>query len=105
MKQDDVKTALTASKPRRKDLENFGMEHVEPGDNARYLRQAMVSLDLPPIDISDPEQVWDRAMAYLNHCADNDRKPQLIGLANWLGVSRDTVNRRRIQRGHTLRHD
>lgn len=76
----------------RPDLQNFGEEYVEPGDNARYLRHALVSLDLPPIDISDPKQVESRIREYFNYCIDNDRKPNMIGLANWLGVSRDTLN-------------
>lgn len=76
----------------RPDLQNFGEEYVEPGDNARYLRHALVSLDLPPIDISDPKQVESRIREYFNYCIDNDRKPNMIGLANWLGVSRETVN-------------
>jgi hypothetical protein len=70
---------------------NFGEEHVEPGDNARYLRYAMASLDLPPIDISDPAQVEKRIKEYLDHCVKNDRKPNMVGMANWLGVERETV--------------
>lgn len=66
--------------------------NVEPGDNSRYVRYAMASWDLPPIDISDPDQVYHRITDYFNYCAENDRKPQLTGMANWLGVSRDTLN-------------
>ena len=68
------------------------MEDVQPGDNARYIRYALASWDLPPIDISDPEQVQARILQYFQFCADNDRKPQIIGMANWLGVSRATIN-------------
>lgn len=70
---------------------NFGEENVKPGDNSRYLRYAMVSLDLPPIDISDPDQVQNRINEYFLFCIENDRKPNMIGMANWLGVDRDTV--------------
>ena len=79
-------------KRNRPDLANFGQENVEPGDNARYLRYAMVAFDLPPIDIADPEQVKNRIELYLTHCIDNDRKPSIAGVANWLGISRDTLN-------------
>ena len=65
---------------------------VEPGDNARYIRHALVAWDLPPIDISDPAQVRQRITDYFNYCAQNDRKPQLVAMANWLGVSRETLN-------------
>ena len=74
------------------DLTAEGGENLQPGDNARYVRMAMASWDLPPIDISDPEQVKQRIALYFQHCADNDRKPQLIGMANWLGVDRSTIN-------------
>lgn len=76
----------------RPDLQKFGYENTEPGDNARYLRYAMASLDLPPIDISDEKQVEKRIYDYFRFCIDNDRKPNMVGMANWLGVSRNTVN-------------
>ena len=37
---------------------------MAPGENSRYIRHAMVSFGLPPIDISDPEQVADRIGAF-----------------------------------------
>lgn len=74
------------------DLAADGGVNIEPGDNSRYIRLAMASWNLPPIDISDPVQVEQRIGEYFQHCADNDRKPQIVGMANWLGVSRDTVN-------------
>lgn len=76
----------------RPDLAKFGEENTEPGDNARYLRFARVSLSLPPIDISDASQVEGRINQYFDYCEENDRKPNMIGMANWLGVSRETVN-------------
>lgn len=91
-KNDITTTGKQKRHRNRPDLQNFGEEYVEPGDNARYLRHALVSLDLPPIDISDPKQVESRIREYFNYCIDNDRKPNMIGLANWLGVSRDTLN-------------
>lgn len=64
----------------------------EPGENARYLRYALVSLDLPPIDISDINQCEKRAHDYFNFCIDNDRKPNIVGLCNWLGITRETFH-------------
>ena len=64
---------------------------VEPGEVSRYVRYAMASIDLPPIDISDPEQVRERIRQYFQFCVDNDRKPQIVGMANWLGVDRTTI--------------
>lgn len=65
---------------------------TEPGDNAKYIRFAMASWNLPPIDISDPNQVQNRIAEYFDFCQQNDRKPQIVGMANWLGISRDTLN-------------
>lgn len=62
------------------------------GDNAKFLRYAMVSLDLPPIDISDPKQVEKRIREYFDFCVENDRKPNIKGMGNWLGVDKTTVN-------------
>lgn len=66
--------------------------NLEPGENARYIRNALASWDLPPIDISDPKQVQDRLGLYFKHCAENDRRPQIVGMCNWLGISRQTMN-------------
>ena len=65
---------------------------AEPGENARFIRFALESWDLPPIDISDPEQVKERLGMYFKHCAENDRKPQIVGMCNWLGITRETLN-------------
>ena len=70
-------------------LKDFG---AAPGENAKFIRFALESWDLPPIDISDPEQVKERLGMYFKHCADNDRKPQIVGMCNWLGISRSTLN-------------
>lgn len=87
-----VTDIVKTRKRNRPDLDKFGEENTEPGDNARYLRYAMVSLDLPPIDISDPKQVEQRIYDYFQFCVDNDRKPNIKGLGNWLGVDSTTVN-------------
>ncbi len=90
-KDNETVTAIKR-KRNRPDLANFGQENVEPGDNARYLRWARLSLSLPPIDISDAKQVEQRINEYFTACEDNDMKPNMVGMANWLGVSRETVN-------------
>jgi hypothetical protein len=66
-------------------------EQVESGDNARYLAHAMVTMNLPKIDTSDPEQVEERIQWYLCHCVDNDMKPTVKGFCNALGISRNTL--------------
>ena len=78
-------------KRNRADLANFGEEYVQKGDNARYLRHAMATLDLPQIDISDNKQVGERIDWYFNHCANNDMKPTVKGLCNAIGINRSTI--------------
>ena len=65
---------------------------AQPGDNSRFLRHALASWNLPPIDISDPKQVENRIGEYFQHCIDNDRRPQVVGMCNWLGITRETLN-------------
>ena len=64
---------------------------VEPGDNSRYLRHALATLNMPPIDIADEKQVEERVSWYFHHCADNEMKPTVKGLCNALGISRNTL--------------
>lgn len=78
-------------KRNRPDLENFGQENVKPGDNSYYIRHALAGLNMPPIDISDPEQVSERITWYFNHCAEADMKPTVKGFCNALGVTRETL--------------
>lgn len=74
------------------ELTATGGDEMKPGENAQFVRHAIASWDLPPIDISDPEQVKERIGIYFNYCVENDRRPQVVGLCNWLGISRDTLN-------------
>ena len=83
---------IVQKKQGRRDIGSFVNPPVEPGENSRFLRFALASWDLPPIDISDPEQVRKRIGEYFQHCADNDRKPQIVGMCNWLGIDRRTLN-------------
>lgn len=80
-----------AKRRKRADLVNFGQENVEKGDNSRYLRHAMATLNLPAIDISDELQVAERVDWYFNHCAEDDMKPTVKGLSNALGIRRQTL--------------
>lgn len=72
---------------------NFPATQVEtePGDNSKYLRHALTTLNLPPIDIADEKQVEERIQWYFSHCIDNDMKPTVKGLCNSIGISRNTI--------------
>lgn len=93
----DKEQPTEIAKPKRKrnrpDLANFGQEYIEPGDNARYLRNAMVAWDLPPIDISDPKQVEHRIQEYFEFCINQDAKPSVPGMGLWLGVDATTIRK------------
>lgn len=78
-------------KRNRQDLANYGQENVEPGDNSKYIRHALATLNLPPIDIANPKQVADRIDWYFEHCATNEMKPTVTGFCNALGVHKDTI--------------
>ena len=65
--------------------------NVDPGDNSRFLRHALVTKNMPPIDISDIGQVEERLSWYFNHCAEDDMKPTVSGFCNALGITRQTL--------------
>ena len=79
--------------PRRKrsDLQNFGEENVQPGDNTKFLRHALMIRDLPPIEIADPVQVQNRINEYFTLCDVNDMKPTATGFRNALKISKATL--------------
>jgi hypothetical protein len=77
----------------RKDLSWSGNKELQPGDNSKFLRHALASWDLPPIDISDASQVAQRIEWFFSHCAEDDMKPTVTGLCNALGIDRSTFYR------------
>ena len=77
----------------RKDLSWSGNKELQPGDNSKFLRHALASWNLPPIDISDASQVAQRIEWFFNHCAEDDMKPTVTGLCNALGIDRSTFYR------------
>lgn len=95
MDKDTENKIVDVVQKKRKPKNGFELQKdfgAEPGENSKFIRFALASWDLPPIDISDPEQVKLRIGEYFRHCAENDRKPQIVGMCNWLGISRDTLN-------------
>lgn len=62
-----------------------------PGDNSMFIRHALATIGMPPIDISDAQQVEERIHWYFVHCVDNDMKPTVTGLCNALGITRETL--------------
>jgi len=96
LSDEQIKTVVKKKKNRgsdwMKELTADGGGRMKPGENARFVRHALASWNLPPIDISDPEQVQKRLGDYFTYCAENDRRPQIVGMCNWLGINRQTLN-------------
>ncbi|MDD6479438.1 MAG: terminase small subunit [Oscillospiraceae bacterium] len=68
-------------------------ESLAPSDMSRFIRQARESVELPEIDISNPEQVQNRINWYLDRCEMNGTKPTIVGLCNVIGIDRKTLYR------------
>lgn len=65
--------------------------NLEPGDNARFLKNAVAVMNLPDIDINDAEQVANRINEYFTMMFNDDMKPTVAGLAMALGISRQQL--------------
>ena len=61
---------------------------LEAGDNTKYLAVSMKLMNMPEIDLKDPEQVIDRLNEYFQIHADNDMKPTVAGMGMALGLDR-----------------
>jgi hypothetical protein len=57
------------------------------------LRNARVSINLPPINIKNPHEVEHRIDEYFDFCEMNNKPPNMVGLGNWLGVSVGTIQK------------
>ncbi len=97
-----VFTDTPEKKSKRKPGENRGgdrgnngcfdnKEKVPPGTNNRYIKHALASLNMPPIDIRDPEQVKERCEWYIEQCINDDVRPTVMGFCNSLGIERHTL--------------
>lgn len=64
---------------------------TDPGDNTRYINNALVIASLPPINLDNPKEIDERTYEYFRLCAENDMKPSVAGLALAYGVERGTV--------------
>lgn len=64
---------------------------VEPGDNAKYIKNAMELGALPKIDLMNPEAVEDRINEFFKIQFENDLKPTVSGMGMALGLSRQRL--------------
>lgn len=87
---DEKKPVKKKGKPRGGNSPMIGNNglNLEEGDNTKYLSVSMKLLNLPEIDLKDPEQVIDRLNEYFQIHADNDMKPTVAGMGMALGLDR-----------------
>lgn len=88
------KPQVIKKKPRGGNSPVIGMNgyDLEPGDNAKYLRNSMHLMNLPDIDLHDVEQVEQRLNDYFDFMASSDMKPTVSGMALALnGMSRQNL--------------
>ena len=70
----ETKPVITKGRGGKNNFPAAQIPDTDPGDNSRYLRHALVTLDQPPIDISDEKQVEERIFWYFNHCIEDDMR-------------------------------
>ena len=58
------------------------------GDNNKYTTFALAIMQLPKIDVRDPEQLGNRVLEYFKLCADHDMKPGVAAVALAIGLDR-----------------
>jgi hypothetical protein len=61
---------------------------VEDGDNTKYLMANIELMNMPDIDIKNPEEVLQRVNDYFKLYASYDMKPTVAGLGMALGLDR-----------------
>ena len=64
---------------------------LEDGDNNKFTSVSLQLLNLPKIDLHDPEAVQVRLNEYFNLMAEKDMKPTVAGIAMALGTTRQTL--------------
>ena len=64
---------------------------VEPGDNAKFIKNAMMLGSLPKVDLTDPQAVEDRINEFFTIQFESDLKPTVSGMGLALGLSRQRL--------------
>lgn len=100
----DEVTTLVNENTKRMTKDQYLRPQTQKGDNRKFLRNALASYNMPPIDINDPKQVGERVTWYFENCLANDSKPGIAGLCNALGISRMTFFNWQNGRHNTKEH-
>lgn len=73
-------------KPERTDLPNT--VDIPEGENNKYTTFALAIMQLPKIDVRNPEQLRSRVLEYFQLCADHDMKPGVAAIGLAIGLDR-----------------
>lgn len=79
---------VAKAKRKRPDRHEAQIVHTEPGDNTKYIKHALAMWDWPRLTFTDNNAIIERTNQYFQHCANNDMKPSVEGLAFAYGVDR-----------------
>lgn len=96
-KLDEERKALIAANPTKSKKELGIHEHWKPADGSdsgyrrTRLREARIGISLPPINIENEKEVEQRINDYFDFCESADKTPNQAGIANWLGISKNTL--------------
>ena len=82
----DEKITQIIKKPTRTDLPN--VVELPEGDNNKYTTFALAIMQLPKIDVRDPQQLQARVIEYFQLCADHDMKPGVAAVGLAIGLDR-----------------
>ena len=76
------------TKSKRPDKSEQNSVHTNPGDNRKYINNAMHLATLPKIDTKNIPQLENRITEYFEICSQDDMKPSVAGLALAIGTDR-----------------
>ena len=87
-KNDTTMEQVVKRKRNRPDLQQFGYELAEPGDNSKATMFIQALNKFDRVDLSDENAVKKRMDDFWQLCIDFDTKPQVSGMADVLGLDR-----------------
>ena len=85
----DMKNPLEViRKPSSEAMKLPGHAELPEGDNTKFTTFALAIMQLPAIDLHDPEEVQQRVYEYFSLCAEHDMKPGVSAVGLALGLDR-----------------
>lgn len=85
-KRDEKNPMEVIREPIRKDV--APVANLPEGDNTKYTTFALAIMNLPKINVRDPQQLRQRVGEYFQLCADHDMKPGVAAVGLAIGLDR-----------------